>query len=184
MRPPASTISFKPETVGSRCLIPSRASSARRAVNSASSATSSTLAPVTARNIASRSFTSRAFSICSVMPILRAAAWDSRTYWAAVGLVSRTRIAILAGFGMSSVTSCNRFAITSPLMLVMPVMLPPGRARLATRPSLTGSSPTPKTIGIVVVAALAASAAAPLPGVAMTSTRRRTSSAMSEGMRS
>jgi hypothetical protein len=33
---------------------------------------------------------------------------------------------------------------------------PPGRARLATRPSLTGSSPTPNTIGIVAVAALAA----------------------------
>ena len=41
----------------------------------------------------------------------------------------------------------------------MPVALPPGRARLATRPSLTGSSPTPKTIGIVAVAALAASVA-------------------------
>ena len=39
----------------------------------------------------------------------------------------------------------------------MPVALPPGRARLATRPSLTGSSPTMNTIGIVVVAALAAS---------------------------
>src|SRR6476661_1739427 len=51
MRPPASTISFKPETVGSRCLSPRRASSARRAVNSASSATSSTLTPFTARNI-------------------------------------------------------------------------------------------------------------------------------------
>jgi hypothetical protein len=32
----------------------------------------------------------------------------------------------------------------------------PGRARLATRPNLTGSSPTLKTIGIVVVADLAA----------------------------
>jgi hypothetical protein len=32
----------------------------------------------------------------------------------------------------------------------------PGRARLATRPSLTGSSTTPNTIGIVAVAALAA----------------------------
>src|SRR5262245_33273057 len=30
---------------------------------------------------------------------------------------------------------------------LMPVALPFGRARLATRPSLTGSSPTPKTIG-------------------------------------
>ena len=37
-----------------------------------------------------------------------------------------------------------------------PVTLPPGRLRLATRPSLTGSLPVAKTIGIVVVAALAA----------------------------
>ena len=37
--------------------------------------------------------------------------------------------------------------------------LPPGRLRLATRPALTGSPPTVKTIGMVVVAALAASAA-------------------------
>ena len=45
------------------------------------------------------------------------------------------------------------------LKKLMPVALPPGRARLATRPSLTGSSPAMKTIGIVVVAAFAASAA-------------------------
>ena len=37
--------------------------------------------------------------------------------------------------------------------------LPPGRLRLATRPSLTGSPPPANTIGTVVVAALAASAA-------------------------
>ena len=36
---------------------------------------------------------------------------------------------------------------------MIPVALPPGWARLATRPSLIGSSPTPKTIGIVAVAA-------------------------------
>jgi hypothetical protein len=46
----------------------------------------------------------------------------------------------------------------------MPVALPPGRARLATRPSLTGSSPIPNAIGIVVVAALAAWAPAVKPG--------------------
>src|SRR5262249_8726163 len=46
-----------------------------------------------------------------------------------------------------------------------PVALPPVRARLATRPSLTGSSATPKIMGIVVVAALAANALA-LPPVA------------------
>ena len=45
-----------------------------------------------------------------------------------------------------------------PLKKLIPVRLPPGRARLATRPSLTGSSATTKTMGIVVVAALAANA--------------------------
>src|SRR5262245_56401529 len=53
-------------------------------------------------------------------------------------------------------------------MELTPVMLPPGRFRLATRPSWTGSKPMLKTIGIVVVAALAASAVAELRGVAMT----------------
>ena len=46
----------------------------------------------------------------------------------------------------------------SLLKKLMPVALPPGRARLATRPSLTGSSGTVKTMGIVAVAALAANA--------------------------
>ena len=40
----------------------------------------------------------------------------------------------------------------------MPVRLPPGLARLATIPRLTGSSPLLKTMGIEEVAALAASA--------------------------
>src|SRR5262245_45415237 len=51
-------------------------------------------------------------------------------------------------------------------------LLPPGRARRATRPSLTESSATPKTIGIVRVAALAASAATEPPGDAITLTCR------------
>jgi hypothetical protein len=34
--------------------------------------------------------------------------------------------------------------------------MPPGRLRLATTPSFTGSSPVVKTIGIVVVAAFVA----------------------------
>src|SRR5215813_10382466 len=54
-------------------------------------------------------------------------------------------------------------------------MLPAGRLRLSTRPSFTGSEPTLKTMGIVLVAALAASAAVALPGVAMTATWRCTS---------
>ena len=60
---------------------------------------------------------------------------------------------------------------------LMPVALPPGRARLATRPSLTGSSPTPNTIGIVAVAALAAIASDTVIA-SITATRRRTKSAI------
>jgi hypothetical protein len=41
-----------------------------------------------------------------------------------------------------------------------PVTFPAGRLRLGTMPALTGSPPLIKTIGIVVVALLAASAAA------------------------
>jgi hypothetical protein len=46
-------------------------------------------------------------------------------------------------------------ATTSPKKTLMPVTLPPGCARLVTRPILMGSA-VPNTIGIVVVAALAA----------------------------
>jgi hypothetical protein len=77
----------------------------------------------------------------------------------------------------------SRLETTSALKKLKPVALPPGRARLATRPSLTGSSATPNTIGIVAVAALAAIAAG-VPDVAITATRRRTRSAISAGRRS
>jgi RHS repeat-associated protein len=60
----------------------------------------------------------------------------------------------------------------------------PGRARLATRPSLTGSSLTTKTMGIVVVAALAANAARGPSIAAIMATCRRTSSPASAGSRS
>ena len=46
-----------------------------------------------------------------------------------------------------------------------PVTLPPGLARLATKPSGTGSSLTPNTTGMVEVAALAASEPGALAGV-------------------
>jgi hypothetical protein len=67
-------------------------------------------------------------------------------------------------------------------MLVMPVVLPPGRDRLSTRPAVTGSVTPMKTIGMVVVARLMASAA-----FVVTATRTsgfwRTSSAASSGSR-
>ena len=77
---------------------------------------------------------------------------------AMAALVGLTSTATRAAPGTSSRSSSSRFAANSPLKKLTPVRLPPGRARLATRPSLTGSSPTRKTIGMVVVAALAANA--------------------------
>ena len=49
-------------------------------------------------------------------------------------------------------------AIAGSLML-MPVRLPPGLLKLATRPAVTGSAPVANIIGMFVVAAFAASAA-------------------------
>src|SRR5712691_10767806 len=57
--------------------------------------------------------------------------------------------------GASSRKISSRFASSSVLKLVIPVAFPPGRLRLATRPSLTGSPPPVKTIGMVAVVALA-----------------------------
>ena len=71
--------------------------------------------------------------------------------------------AIMVSGGIRLCISSRHFAINSTVRTVMPVMLPPGRARLVTRPTLTGSVPIKKTIGIVWVAALAASAPGVLP---------------------
>src|SRR5262245_18006764 len=60
------------------------------------------------------------------------------------------------------------------------VTLPPGRLRLATRPNLTGSLPITKTIGIVVLVALTASAGA-VATAAIAATRRSTRSDASTG---
>src|SRR5262249_16420319 len=86
--------------------------------------------------------------------------------------------------GTSSCSSANRFATNSPVKKLMPVAWHPGRLRLPTKPTLTGSSPTPKTIGMAEVAACTArTTVGGLPGMAMITTRRRKSAANS-GMRS
>jgi hypothetical protein len=58
--------------------------------------------------------------------------------------------------GSNSRNSSSRFDPASTPRLVEPVLWPPGRLRLSTSPSCTGSLLTLKTIGIVVVAAFAA----------------------------
>ena len=70
-----------------------------------------------------------------------------------------TSMPIVVALGTSWRSSSSRFAPNTAAKKLTPVTLPPGRFMLATRPSLTGSPPLTNTIGIVEVAALAASAA-------------------------
>jgi hypothetical protein len=65
-------------------------------------------------------------------------------------LPGRRRVAIIA-------TPVSTEDVRSTFWRLIPVALPPGRLRLATRPNATGSPPVAKTIGMVAVAALAAS---------------------------
>ena len=76
----------------------------------------------------------------------------------------------------------RNFVANAPETKLTPVMLPPGRFRLVTRPSLTGSLPVTNKIGTVVVASLAARAASTLATI--TFTGRRRSSSTSAGSRS
>ena len=86
-----------------------------------------------------------------------------------------------AALGTTSCRISSRFGVTCTFKLVTPVRLPPGRARLPTSPVAIGSAPISKTIGIVVVADFAASAAGAPPGATITATGRAASSAASEG---
>ena len=66
-----------------------------------------------------------------------------------------------ASLGTTSLSISSLFVFSSGAKLEIPVTLPPGRARLATRPAPTGSPAFVITMGIVVVAFFAANAAAP-----------------------
>src|SRR5262245_66356366 len=71
-------------------------------------------------------------------------------------------IAIVVVLGAGWRSNSGRLVPRSLEMKVTPVKLAPGRLRLATRPSRTGSLPVANTTGTVVAAALAASAPAVL----------------------
>ena len=81
-------------------------------------------------------------------------------------------------FGIISLRSSIRFPLNSGAKLDNPVILPPGRARVATNPLPTGSISWVMTIGMLAVACLAAWVGDE-PPVTMTSTLRATSSAAS-----
>src|SRR5215471_5554037 len=94
------------------------------------------------------------------------------------------RTATREALGTASLSSSRYFpTISGPAPNATPVTLPPGRARLATIPTPTGSKTYTITMGIVLVACLAAWAATGLPAT-MRSTLRLTSSVAREGKRS
>ena len=73
-------------------------------------------------------------------------------------------------------TVLRAFNVPKPPVTLMPVILPPGRDRLTTKPCSTTSGTAMSTIGMVWVASLAARAAATLPvQTRMRSGRRETS---------
>ena len=76
------------------------------------------------------------------------------------GLAGFWRTATRETLGATALSISNCFPTSCGPIVASPVMLPPGRARLATKPSATGSPETVKTIGIVLVACLAALVAA------------------------
>src|SRR5215472_1506448 len=84
---------------------------------------------------------------------------------------------------MACVSSSSHLPTNSGVKLDNPVTLPPGRARLMTSPSVTGSPTVGKTMGMRPVACLAARAAS-VPEATMTSTLSATSSAATAGSRS
>ena len=100
------------------------------------------------------------------------------------GLIGFARKPINLALGTISCSNSNCLAVNALTKKLTPVALPPGRFRLATRPNLMGSLPVTKTMGIVVVAALAASAESVPPVVTSTSTGWRRSSATKAGRRS
>ena len=62
--------------------------------------------------------------------------------------------------GTTSWSNESCFGAKSTPKKLAPVTFPPGRLRFGTMPALTGSPPLMKTMGMLVVAALAARAAA------------------------
>ena len=88
-----------------------------------------------------------------------------------------------ASLGAASLRISNLLVFSSDAKLDSPVTLPPGRARLETKPARTGSPAFVITMGMFVVAFLAADVAG-VPEVTIRSTLSRTKSDASSGKRS
>ena len=129
---------------------------------SAAKVTASTRCWTKAAKAASMSWSLVAFWVTILSPNVRAAVCTSAVSDWEDGFFGLTRKPITAAFGTSSWSISSRLGASVLYRKLVPVRLPPGRFRLDTRPSLTASPPIEKTIGMVAVAALAASGAAAL----------------------
>ena len=98
-------------------------------------------------------------------------------------LAATRRSPTRASLGTASLSISSLLVFSSGAKLESPVTLPPGRARLATKPAPTGSPAFVITMGMAVVAFLAANADG-VPEATIRSTLRRTKSAVSSGRRS
>ena len=87
---------------------------------------------------------------------LSARSFYCATAMSAPGLASCQSTATRETLGKASLSSASRFPLSSSTMKLKPVMLPPGLERLRTRPLFTGSAMRVMTMGIVVLAFLAA----------------------------
>ena len=92
-----------------------------------------------------------------------------------MGLVGFARTVARESEGTTSFRSSMRLRSSSGPRPAWPVMFPPGRAKLATKPARTGSLSVLNTIGIVAVASFAACAEG-ADEAKITSTLRRTRS--------
>ena len=167
------------------CRVASATSCSRREMKNGSGRTKS--APAcrwTAAKAGSNSASVPAVITWSCRPTARAVSCISVVLITVFGLFGFTRKATVAAVGTSSQSSSSCFAISVKDNRLTPITLPPGRLRLATRPSFMGSLPVSKTIGMVRVAALAASAEGSPPVAAITTTCRLIKSATSAGNRS
>ena len=123
---------------------------------------------------ASRSFLVPALATITCCPRDRTAACSNAKCVLVIGLLGLIRMAIVVAVGTSSRSNSSRFGPSTPRISVTPVMLPPGRLRLATSPSSTGSPPVRKTIGMTEVADFAAKAAGkPVVTISATCRSRR-----------
>jgi antitoxin (DNA-binding transcriptional repressor) of toxin-antitoxin stability system len=122
-----------------------------------------------AANAVSNSLVLRTATEIRLIPSFGIVACDSSRITTFDALSGFQRNAARETDGITSFRSSSRFGLRSGPRIVLPVILPPGRAKLAINPARTGSPIEIMTIGIVVVAICAARAAVE-PNSTMTST--------------